>query len=822
MHSMTALLAVDTPPDPATSEKSQWLADMFGTVWNWGADILPGGNLTMLGLLWGLGTLADQATKKKAGTASASGKGFWGGAVSTAKSLWGGLTALVKGVRAVVRFYGGRELWGGPRSNATFLRAGTRRTDGTDPLAPPAAELGSIAFAPPRVSLVKVPRRKPSLWARNTAAWLGTYAGRGAGFLDWAMRAARWTARWAGKTYRGYQSVKRAVQAVARTLGAWHCWPYASRALVRVLVTAAGAFTFIPAWGGWPLLVALAASGLLGVLLPRMVPAAPGDDAVYGPKLWIVLRDDLKLPDDEPREGWLQLPARLADEDARIVLRLPWTYRGSDMEKESITELMNSRLPGEWVGRYSFRGEHATAVYTHKPPPKPLAPEPEPPTAVNIWDPKVQEILAALGPDDFYCGQDENDRPVIQKMADEQAHWAVSVGSGGGKSAFLQWLAIQMLMKRGTAILLDPKMVSMTPLIDAEIDGVHCYIDPENVGDMRTAITWVTEVTRARNYQKKSKIRTEFPPLYLILEECNTLADYLKGEYLSDVKESGDSAADPIWRDGVVKILALGREVNVHIIAVFQDFRDTQFGGQALSGLFPFKIMGSYSKKQWDRIIGTNFPMPTPVKKAGRMVIVKDTGETTRIQTPYAPWDPELTKGENQQEAYRLLTAYYKELRATHGYSTTGLYTTPPEPSPEVAPALIQAASRDSAPEGRNGGLEGGSEGETAGRASHDAAHVTPSDGHVTPARDRLRLIPGQGQSSAQEAVQDPTAPPELLTLAEISRRLGPADGVPKYDTLRANKTRRDDFPQPTVINGKELFTESQIKAYYAAQEKKA
>ncbi|MFJ3914475.1 hypothetical protein [Streptomyces vinaceus] len=99
---------------------------------------------------------------------------------------------------------------------------------------------------------------------------------------------------------------------------------------------------------------------------------------------------------------------------------------------------------------------------------------------------------------------------------------------------------------------------------------------------------------------------------------------------------------------------------------------------------------------------------------------------------------------------------------------------------------------------------------------------MTASEAGVTPLRDRLRLIPGQAGKPDQEPVQDPTAPPELLALAEVSRRLGPADGVPKYDTLRAHKNRREDFPKATVINGKELYTESQILAYYQQQEKKA
>ncbi|MEU3084707.1 hypothetical protein ABZ697_30950 [Streptomyces albidoflavus] len=801
---MTAALAAP-PPEPDAQEGG-WFADVFAAAWNGLSDVLPGGNLTMLGILFALGAWADQASKRKKadGPAKPRTPGSWKTPFIT---LYKAIRSLVMFVWALIRFYGGRELRGPARSTATVWAAGTRIRKDDDQ----AVALGSVAFAPPRISLIKQPRRAPSLWARKVAVWFKTYRGRGARWLDRATRAVLWAARVTGKGWR-------AGRTTARTLRNWGCWPYAARALVRVAVTALVVFAVAPAWEVWALLVAVLATAALGALLPKMVPTEPGDDVVYGPKLWVVLRDDLKLPNDEPRENWLQLPARLADETARIVLRLPWTYRGSDMEKESITALMNSRLPGDWVGRFSFRGEHATAVYTHKPPPRPQAPAPEPPAAVNIWDPKVQEILASLGPDDFYLGQDTFDRPIIQKMADEQNSWALSIGSGGGKSAFLQWLAVQMLMKRGTIVVIDPKMVSLTPLIG--IEGVHDYINPRAPLDMRASLEWVEEVLNARNFEKKIGRRTSFPPLYVFLEETNHLADILKEQHSAD-KKTGESAADPVWRD-VASILRLGREVNVHIIAVFQDLKDNQFGGVSLSPLFPLKILGSFSERQWKRIMGTQAEMPPIQKKAGRMVLALDTGDITRIQTPYAPWNPELTKDQNQQEAYRLLTAYYKELRATHGYTTEALYQAPPEPSVEQPPAFILAQSRDAAPEGRNGGLEGVTEGETAGRASHDDAHVTLSGAHVTPARDRLRLIPGQGQQGGQEAAQDPTAPPELLTLAEISRRLGPADGVPKYDTLRANKTRRDDFPQPTIINGKELFTESQIKAYYAAQEKKA
>ncbi|MFJ6394033.1 hypothetical protein ACIQJT_41395 [Streptomyces sp. NPDC091972] len=746
--------------------------------------------------------------------------------VNGVKSTFATIVRIYRAIRAIVRFLGGRELRGGPRSNATFLRAGTPTTVKKAP----EVSMSSVAAPPAKVSLLKKPRkprRQPSPWARRTAAWLRSYSGRGAQALDRAVRTLRWCYRVANRLWRVlraiYKGLRTAYNVVApplvtvfRALRAWHCWPYAARALVRIIGLALLTAWLIPAWTLQAALVAVAAGALLGLLTPRLRPQEPSDDAVYGPRLWVILHNDLHLPADAQREQWLLLPERLSAPDARIALRLPADFRGSTLERESINELVNSRLPGEWVSRWSFTGETSSVVFTHKPPAKPPAPEPEPPAAVDIWDPKVQEILARLSPDEFLLGFGTFGEPVIQKMADEQAHWALSVGSGGGKSAMLQWLAVQMLMKRGTIVAVDPKMVSLTPLL--EIEGVHPYVNPEAPYDMRRAILWAADVVKGRNYEKKRGIRTDFEPLYVFLEECNELADLLKEEYTAN-KESGDPAADPIWRDGTAKILRLGREVNVHIIAVFQDFKDTQFGGVSLVPLFPFKIMGSYREQQWKRIIGNSFPMPPIQKKAGRMVLVTDTGDVTRIQVPYAPWNPDLSKAENQKAAYDRLTAYYRELRATYGYSDEGLYEQPPTPSIEVAPAILRRASRDESARGPIAGSGGTLDQETAGRLSHDGGNVTPLEGSVTGVRDGLRLVPGQGGSGA---AQDPTAPPELLSLAEIARRLEDDPSIPKDATMRQHKARRDDFPQGVEVNGKELFTVSQIQAYYAPQEKRA
>lgn len=68
-------------------------------------------------------------------------------------------------LRAVIRFYSGREMWGAPRSTATTFKPGKPLTPASTS-DPDTAVMASIAAAPPKVSLVK---KQPSPWARAAA-----------------------------------------------------------------------------------------------------------------------------------------------------------------------------------------------------------------------------------------------------------------------------------------------------------------------------------------------------------------------------------------------------------------------------------------------------------------------------------------------------------------------------------------------------------------------------------------------------------------------------------------------------------------------------
>jgi len=765
---------------------------------------ISGGTVLVLGVAaWAIIKLRSNGVSGD--TAAHGGRGLIRALISMAKGIGSAFGGLYKALRAVLRFVGGRELWGKPKSTATFLGAGTRLTTLTDQA--PATALGSVALAPPKVSLVK---RQPSPWARKTAAWLAGYHGRAERALDVTVRTALWTARTTTRAYKAtrtaYRAVAPVVATIARTLGNWHCWPYAARGLARLLLLALLAAWLIPAWTTWTLLAALTAAGLLAALARRLVPTRPGDDAVYGPRLWVILRQDLKLPEDEPRERWLHLPQRLSDPGARIVLRLPSTFRGSELERQQVTELINSRLPGEWVGRYSFTGEECTAVYTHKPPATPKV-EPECPEMVDFFDPEVQDAIAACAVGEVVLGRDQHHNIVTRRLDGETPHWALSVGTGGGKSTFNVSVAVQLIAQGFHIIVADVKRSSVKPL--EGIPGVYIYNDPSNPQDMRAAIEWFKEEIDARSYVKNRNPEIEFPGLLLLIEESNEFADVSR-EWWDDNRKTSkdefgpaDRAADPIWGE-VASAARLGRFVRGNILAVFQDLRDQALGGKGLRNLFRLKFMGNYNVNQWKNVIGTT-PVPESVDKAGRMMIVEGNSHIW-VQTLYGPGSD--------------LHDWAMQRRQEQGFDpAAGLFGTPPERSAERLPSLLRGLSRDDAASGPLRASEGGLEDETAGRLSHNGPGVTALDGDVTASRDRLRLIPGEG---GQEPADDPTAPPELLPLAEVARRVGPDQGVPKYDTLRQHKARRDDFPKGIEINGKEHFTVAQIVAYYTPKENRA
>ncbi|MCX4826576.1 hypothetical protein OG883_43850 [Streptomyces sp. NBC_01142] len=489
----------------------------------------------------------------------------------------------------------------------------------------------------------------------------------------------------------------------------------------------------------------------------------------------MALKDLLSEWDDHQRLRALNIPI----DRSFVAVRLPDGWHDPGGFKEQMRELIQDRMGGLWAGEWNLKNHPFNVVFT---PQKPK-PKLEPPETVDFFSDLVQKAIAACEPGQLVLGIDERQRPVIKEMTGETAMWALSVGSGGGKSSFLQMIITQLVRQRATVIGIDVKMASINCF--EGVEGVHLYTDPGNIGDMRSAISWAAREVEARNYVKKGNPRKNFDRLTLILEEGNEFGDASK-EWWNENKEKGEPASDPIWGD-IASIMRMGRHVNVTIIGVFQDLREAAVGSRGLRNMFRMILMGNFNANQWKMIVNTT-PVPESVDRAGRMMIIEGNRRVW-IQVPYA--DPEDFR------------THSMELRAQRGYSTEDLYGAPPARSPQRLPSLLQESrplfTKEADPQAIPAGQDGSGE--------------LPS---VSMVKDEPPVLEADAE---QDVVAEPEEEVELLPLAEISRRLA-EDGIEvSSELMRQHKRRRKNFPAGQVVDGKELFALADLAEYYGPDE---
>ncbi len=490
----------------------------------------------------------------------------------------------------------------------------------------------------------------------------------------------------------------------------------------------------------------------------------------------LAMKDMLPAWDDHQRLRALTIPL----DRSFVKIQLPDGWHGQDGHKDMLRELVQDRMGGQWSGEWNLKSYPFSVVFT---PQKPR-PKLEPPETVDFFDTVVQQAISQCKPGQLLLGIDERHKPVVKEMTGETAMWALSVGSGGGKSSFLQMIITQLIGQGATVVGIDVKMASI--ICFEGVLGVHLYTDPGNVGDMRSAIKWVAREVEARNYVKKKDHKKDFDRLTLILEEGNEFGDASKA-YWNDTKEKGDPASDPIWGD-IASVMRMGRHVNVTIIGVFQDLREAAVGSRGLRNMFRLILMGNYNANQWKMIVNTT-PVPESIDRAGRMMIIEGNRRIW-IQVPYA-----------DQDAFR---EYSLKLRQERGYSTEDLYGTPPSASPQRLPSLLQESTplltKEAAPALEAADVEDG--GVVANLVRHEEAK--PGDPDFDEDLDEFAEDEDEEVSAA-----------ELLTLAEISRRLAEEGIEVSAELMRQHKRRRADFPAGEAVDGKDLFTYEAVAAYY-------
>ncbi|MFD8597714.1 hypothetical protein ACFV1L_22190 [Kitasatospora sp. NPDC059646] len=667
----------------------------------------------------------------------------------------------------VGRYFSGRELDGVQRSEATWWHSGAPQPD-DERNESPLAELGKSAPASvPDVSFDKA--KRPNA----------------------AMRVARALAS-------PFLLLGRSLAGIVRVLRAWPRWPLSTRSAVRIapLMLAYVWWRFPGAL--WPVLVAAAGAVLVAAATSSAglgwwkVAPAWTDGQVYGPGLWVPIRQILRLAETERRKRWLEVPDDFRADGARIVLRLPVSWVGSPEAKAQIERIVEERTPGEWISQWHQAGREHYVEWTLKPKPKPRVKLPD----YVPWKPTgdLRKVFIGLAIED-----NELVDAVVQTQT-ETPHWGVAGDTGSGKSTILYLAVLNARMGGELVDILDTKRNSM---IEAEgYSGVRVHKTVRAC--MAAFAEFLTSMMAAEAAGEKGgdpAMRQQLVGRTLVVDELPTLIKLAYIWWRHGIKGKGQ----PPFQDWLAIILLQGRSSNHRVVVGTQQFANAYFGGTMERAQIGTRILvGQQERTSW----GVAFGQSTPVLSFDTTVKGRGAYSDKRFDA----------EGDH---------LFVREIQASYVTPEVGRYLADCRPAPrwfdagEMAPwitpeALKEAASTAAVADFLPGGKYGPASLppvvlRTAGVIAASSPAPQAVGAAPAPAPEIVTTPP-----AAPEA--DPDAGPETYTLTQAFE----AGILPwKAATVRTYRKRGEArgivFPEGVTDGHTWFYTEEELRGWLAA-----
>lgn len=320
--------------------------------------------------------------------------------------------------------------------------------------------------------------------------------------------------------------------------------------------------------------------------------------------------------------GWLTIPGDYAtNKSAEVTIRLPDDWPGDPESRKSLLGIVTRKIGGDWDPHWTDQGRPILRL-THAP---------VPPSVVMF--PDVLKKIRELSEGQVLLGLGSRNESIVIDFNAETPHVALSIGTGGGKSATLCLLIVQLLAQGATIEGIDPKRVSLNPL--RGLAGLTIHRDIEQQWD---AISMIRAEMDRRYAQLDADENATFPRLVLVIEEANTFR-YDSEDYWEETKPKGANKEPRVFRD-LSSILNKGRQANVNVLTVFQEMDAKSAGGGRARSQYGLKVLGRFTPQAWKMLVDT-YPRPKSSKVRGRM-IVSDGGDHRLVQTAYALDGPSL------------------------------------------------------------------------------------------------------------------------------------------------------------------------------------
>jgi hypothetical protein len=304
-----------------------------------------------------------------------------------------------------------------------------------------------------------------------------------------------------------------------------------------------------------------------------------------------------------------------------IHIPLPDHFAGKVEQVKDISRIVTQRIGGEWDSSLQLKERPFYVA---------LSPRPAPPTSVNFE--MVREFCLNTTQDKPFLGLGARSDAIYLDFTGEIAHLAASIGTGGGKSAFLRFLIAQFA-HHGVRdfTVCDVKWVSLQGMED--VPGLKIYRDVEDIWD---AIALDRAEMDRRYVEMLANPKKKFRRKVIVMEEQNAFALESSIRW-REVRPQGDKRAmPPVWND-IALLLVKARQVNMNIIGVYQRMSAEASGGGTYRDQYGLKLMSRFSPQAWDTLVGTK---PRGISSAipGRATAILG-GSQRSVQLPFITVD---------------------------------------------------------------------------------------------------------------------------------------------------------------------------------------
>lgn len=345
--------------------------------------------------------------------------------------------------------------------------------------------------------------------------------------------------------------------------------------------------------------------------------------------LHVALAPLVGVPLPNPPKSWLAVE----EDRSRAVLQLPPGFNDDARQREKIAAAAAAKLGMEQPeARWQLAG----------PEPRLTLIQSEPPPARVTYD-DVADAVERAGRDELVAGLGRKRAVVKASLALDSPHFAINMGTGGGKSSLAAFWLMQGLRRGDIAMVLDAKWFSHPWLFKDEDGG---YAPLPNVAYLSTpaqlhaGMMWLggelnyrNEVAR-RSVDAAGRVHGSIGPrLWILAEELNFATPQLK-QYWAEIREPSDVKKSPaLTALGAVSFA--GRAVDMHLILIGQMLTAEVTGSRdsSVKENVGITAMARYGPPGWATAVGRNVPMPPSPSVLGRVQLVTASG-VRETQTP--------------------------------------------------------------------------------------------------------------------------------------------------------------------------------------------